>query len=153
MELPRLPIDDVLPELLERLRAAGNVVLRAPTGAGKTTRVPGALLDSGLAGAKRVVVLEPRRMAARAAARRVAHERGGAVGEETGWRVRFAGRPGARPRPPFVPRRAPQAAPARRSPHLARARRELGFEPKPGLEAGLQHTIDWFRQLNANAGA
>ncbi len=102
MELPRLPIDDVLPELLERLRAAGNVVLRAPTGAGKTTRVPGALLDSGLAGAKRVVVLEPRRMAARAAARRVAHERGGAVGEETGWRVRFDDRSGPRTRILFV---------------------------------------------------
>lgn len=64
-------------------------MLRAPPGAGKTTRVPSALLDAGLAGNKQVLVLEPRRIAARAAAEFVAHERGGNVGGEIGYRVRF----------------------------------------------------------------
>jgi ATP-dependent helicase HrpB len=73
-------------------------VLRAPTGAGKTTRVPPAVLDAGLAGAGRVVVLEPRRLAARAAARRMAEERGGRLGEEVGYQVRFDRRCGPRTR-------------------------------------------------------
>jgi ATP-dependent helicase HrpB len=64
-------------------------VLRAPTGAGKTTRVPPALLDAGLAEGGRILMLEPRRLAARAAARRMADERGGRVGEEVGYHVRF----------------------------------------------------------------
>jgi ATP-dependent helicase HrpB len=84
-----LPIDEVLPELVTQLSAAGCAVLVAPTGAGKTTRVPPALLDAGLAGDGAVVMLEPRRLAARAAARRMAHERGGRVGDEVGYRVRF----------------------------------------------------------------
>jgi ATP-dependent helicase HrpB len=84
-----LPIDDVLPELVAALGHQPSSVVRAPTGAGKTTRVPPALLDAGLAGAGRVVMLEPRRLAARAAARRMAAERGGAVGEEVGFQVRF----------------------------------------------------------------
>ena len=67
-----LPIDGVLPELVAALRAHPRAELEAPTGAGKTTRVPPALLDAGLAGSLRVVVLEPRRLAARAAARRIA---------------------------------------------------------------------------------
>ena len=62
-----LPIDDVLPELLTKLRTASSLVLHAPTGTGKTTRVPPALLDANLAPG-RIVVLEPRRLAARAAA-------------------------------------------------------------------------------------
>lgn len=84
----RLPIDGLLDELIARVRQ-GNVVLRAPTGAGKTTRVPPALLDAGLAPRGCIVVLEPRRLAARAAAARMAHERGGAVGGEIGYQVRF----------------------------------------------------------------
>ena len=84
-----LPIDAVLPELLARLAGAPNAVLRAPTGAGKTTRVPPAVLDAGLARGKQVVMLEPRRLAARAAARRIAFERGVGVGGEVGWHVRF----------------------------------------------------------------
>ncbi|MDJ0523641.1 MAG: ATP-dependent helicase HrpB [Planctomycetota bacterium] len=81
-----LPVDDVLPDLLGALRKAGAVVLKAPTGSGKTTRVPPALLDAveGL-----VIVLEPRRVAARAAARRIAAERGERVGETIGYQVRF----------------------------------------------------------------
>ncbi len=89
MPLAPLPIDAVLPELLDALRRGPSAVLRAPTGAGKTTRVPPALLDAGLAGNGRVVMLEPRRLAARAAARRMADERGTALGDEVGYAVRF----------------------------------------------------------------
>jgi len=64
-------------------------VLRAPTGAGKTTRVPPTLLDAGLAENGRIIMLEPRRLAARAAARRMVNERGGRVGDEVGYQVRF----------------------------------------------------------------
>src|SRR5215469_18809244 len=84
-----LPIDVVLPPLIEALRRSPSVVLRAPTGAGKTTRVPPALLDAGLAGEGRIIMLEPRRLAARAAARRMAEERGGRLGDEIGYHVRF----------------------------------------------------------------
>jgi ATP-dependent helicase HrpB len=89
--MPRepLPIDAVLPELVAALRSSASAVLRAPTGAGKTTHVPPALLDAGLAGAGRVVILEPRRLAARAAARRMAAERGRPLGTEVGYHVRF----------------------------------------------------------------
>jgi ATP-dependent helicase HrpB len=83
---PPLPIDDVLAELLAQVRASNSVVLHAPTGAGKTTRVPPALLDMGIG---HILVLEPRRLAARAAAVRIAHERGSALGEEVGYQVRF----------------------------------------------------------------
>jgi|LWDU01.1.fsa_nt_gi ATP-dependent helicase HrpB len=83
-----LPIDEVLPELLAALANNPTALLRAPTGAGKTTRVPGAVLDA-LPGGQTVVMLEPRRMAARATARRIAWERGSRVGGEVGYRVRF----------------------------------------------------------------
>jgi ATP-dependent helicase HrpB len=89
MPRERLPIDEVLPQLLEALRGSSAAVLRAPTGAGKTTRVPPALLDAGLSGGKAVVMLEPRRIAARAAARRIAFERGTELGGEVGYHVRF----------------------------------------------------------------
>ncbi len=89
MPLAPLPIDAVLPELLARLREAGAVVLRSPTGAGKTTRVPPAILDAGLAEGGRVLLLEPRRVAARAAARRMANEHGSPLGETFGYHVRF----------------------------------------------------------------
>ena len=96
--LPRLPIDDALPRLLDALRRRACVVLRAPTGAGKTTRVPVAVLDAGLAGAGQVVMLEPRRVAARAAARRMAQERGVELGEEIGYAVRLDRKASARTR-------------------------------------------------------
>jgi ATP-dependent helicase HrpB len=86
--LEPLPIDAVLPELTAKVRDHGAVVLRAPTGAGKTTRVPPALLDAGLT-FSRIVVLEPRRLAVRAAARRMAAERGQRVGDDIGYHVRF----------------------------------------------------------------
>ena len=89
--MPRspLPVDAVLPEMLSYLRSARAVVLRSPTGAGKTTRVPPAILDAGLAENGRVLMLEPRRVAARAAARRMAHEHGSPLGETFGYHVRF----------------------------------------------------------------
>src|SRR5262249_49503209 len=59
------------------------------TGAGKTTRMPPALLDAGLAKQGRIILLEPRRLAARAAARRMTQERGGRLGDEVGYQVRF----------------------------------------------------------------
>jgi ATP-dependent helicase HrpB len=93
-----LPIDAVLPELMAALRAGPAAVLRAPTGAGKTTRVPPALLDAGLAGGGRIVMLEPRRLAARAAARRMADERGVPLGGEVGYQVRFDSKCGPRTR-------------------------------------------------------
>ncbi len=82
----RLPIDPLLPEIAERLRTSSALVLEAPPGAGKTTRVPAALLNSI---GQDVLVLEPRRLAARLAARYVASERGEAVGETVGYQVRF----------------------------------------------------------------
>jgi ATP-dependent RNA helicase HrpB len=98
MPLAPLPIDDVLPQLLAALRGHSAAVLQAPTGAGKTTRVPPAILDAGLAGERRILVLEPRRLAARAAARRIAFERGGRVGDEIGYHVRFDKQTGPRTR-------------------------------------------------------
>ena len=65
-----LPIDALLPETVESLRRAPNLVIEAPPGAGKTTRVPPAVLDACVAGRGDVLVLEPRRLAARMAARR-----------------------------------------------------------------------------------
>lgn len=90
-----LPIDAVLPDVVAALKRNSAVVVRAPTGAGKTTRVPPALLDAGLAGCGQILVLEPRRLAARAAARRMAAERGGRVGDEVGYHVRFDRQAGA----------------------------------------------------------
>jgi ATP-dependent helicase HrpB len=89
MALEALPIDAVLPALVAALGRSNAAVLQAPTGAGKTTRVPPALLDVGLAGSGRIILVEPRRLAARAAARRMAQERGQAVGDEIGYHVRF----------------------------------------------------------------
>ncbi|MBV7394153.1 ATP-dependent helicase HrpB [Mameliella sediminis] len=82
-----LPIDDALPELISALRAKGRAVLQAPPGAGKTTRVPLALLDAGLT-AGRIVMLEPRRLAARAAAQRLAEQLGEEPGQTVGYRIR-----------------------------------------------------------------
>jgi len=81
-----LPIDPLVPAIVAHLRSAHNLVLEAPAGAGKTTRVPPALLDLW---DREVLVLEPRRLAARLAARFVAAARGEAVGETVGYQVRF----------------------------------------------------------------
>jgi ATP-dependent helicase HrpB len=84
-----LPIDSVLDELARTLRDHNAAVLVAPPGAGKTTRVPLALLDEVWAKNKKIIVLEPRRIAARASAERMARTLGERVGETVGYRVRF----------------------------------------------------------------
>ncbi|HTJ43337.1 MAG TPA: ATP-dependent helicase HrpB [Kofleriaceae bacterium] len=85
VKLAPLPIDDVTADVVRALDERGVCVLVAPPGAGKTTRIPGAVLSP----AGDVVVLEPRRLAARMAAARVAHERGASLGGEIGYEVRF----------------------------------------------------------------
>lgn len=83
-----LPIDQVLPALRDALRDGTGTVLQAPPGAGKTTRVPLALLDEPWLAGRRIVMLEPRRLAARAAARRMSDTLGERVGDTVGYRVR-----------------------------------------------------------------
>ena len=85
----KLPIYDVRDEIVGALRDGGLVIVDAPTGSGKSTQVPQMVLDAGLAGDGMIVVLQPRRLAARMLARRVAGERGGRLGGEVGYQVRF----------------------------------------------------------------
>jgi len=94
-----LPVDALLPEIAASLQQAPNLVLEAPPGAGKTTRVPPALLNV-VAG--EVIVLEPRRIAARMAARRCAEELGETLGGVVGYQVRFEESSSARTRLRFV---------------------------------------------------
>jgi ATP-dependent helicase HrpB len=84
-----LPIDEILPELLQSLRSQPNCILHAPPGAGKTTRVPLALLDIIPADAGRIVMLEPRRLAAVSAARWMARLLNEEVGQTVGYSIRF----------------------------------------------------------------
>jgi len=84
-----LPIDAVLDELARTLAGNNAAVVVAPPGAGKTTRVPLALLDEPWVKNRKIIVLEPRRLAARASAERMAHTIGERVGETVGYRVRF----------------------------------------------------------------
>ena len=98
-----LPVEEILDDLVLALRDPGAAVLVAPPGAGKTTRVPPALLAAGLAQGpggenRRIIVLQPRRVAARLAARRIADEQGWRLGEEVGWHIRFERRTGPRTR-------------------------------------------------------
>lgn len=88
MQRPPLPIDECLPALRAALVHSGRAVLQAPPGAGKTTAVPLAIVDEPWAAGRRIVMLEPRRLAARAAARRMAAMTGGSVGGLVGFRVR-----------------------------------------------------------------
>lgn len=82
-----LPIDAALPELLEQLATHDTVILIAEPGAGKTTRVPPAILEAGLA-QRQIILLQPRRVAARAAAAYIAQQRGTRLGDEIGYQVR-----------------------------------------------------------------
>jgi ATP-dependent helicase HrpB len=93
-----LPIDDVLPQIGTALAASPNLVIVAPPGAGKTTRVPLALLDSDWAKGGRLILLEPRRLAARAAANRMAATLGEQVGDTVGLRMRMESKVSARTR-------------------------------------------------------
>jgi ATP-dependent helicase HrpB len=81
-----LPIDDILPDVLTALREAPVLILEAAPGAGKTTRVPPAMLDLGPG---RILVLQPRRLAARLAAERIAAERGERCGDTVGYHIRL----------------------------------------------------------------
>lgn len=87
----QLPIYEIRDAVLTAMRdpALPNLLIKAPTGSGKSTQVPKFVLDSGILGDKRVMVLQPRRIAARMLAARVAKERGGRLGEEVGYQVRF----------------------------------------------------------------
>ncbi len=93
-----LPIDSVIGDLRDALEGARRAILQAPPGAGKTTRVPPALLDEPWLAGRRIIMLEPRRLATRAAARRMAAQRGEAVGETVGYRMRMDSKIGARTR-------------------------------------------------------
>ncbi len=86
-DMPHLPVTSVLPDLAAALQAHGLAVLQAPPGAGKTTLVPLDLLSRGLV-VGRILMLEPRRLAARAAAERMAETLGEAVGQRVGYRIR-----------------------------------------------------------------
>jgi len=93
----KLPVDEIVPQIRSELAQSKRLIIEAPPGAGKTTRVPPALVEFG-----DVMVLEPRRIAARMAARRVASELGERVGETVGYQVRFEDVSGPRTRLRFV---------------------------------------------------
>lgn len=97
--LKPLPIDLVLPELTRHLESTNTIILRASPGAGKTTRVPPELLKSCQ---KQILVLEPRRLAARLSAERIADELGEPVGERVGYHIRFEQRVSAKTRIKFI---------------------------------------------------
>ena len=85
----RLPIYEIEREIIERLKTDRRLILSAPTGSGKSTQVPQMLLKHGLLSNGQVVVLQPRRLAARLLAARVASELGVKLGEEVGYQIRF----------------------------------------------------------------
>ena len=95
---PTLPVAEILPELLDTLARGRNAVLQAPPGAGKTTHVPLALLDQRWLAGRRIVMLEPRRLATRAAAHYMAAQLGEQVGASVGYRVRLDTRVSAKTR-------------------------------------------------------
>lgn len=89
MNRPAFPIDELLPRIRASLADHPRLVLEAPPGAGKTTQVPPALLDAPWLAGRKIVMLEPRRVAARAAAHFMARQRGEEVGNTVGYRIRF----------------------------------------------------------------
>ncbi|MEX1118087.1 MAG: ATP-dependent helicase HrpB [Terrimicrobiaceae bacterium] len=84
-----LPIYDLDLDIVEAMESGGRLVLSAPTGSGKSTQVPQILLDGGVLGDGLCVILQPRRLAARMLAKRVAEERGGRLGDEVGYQIRL----------------------------------------------------------------
>jgi ATP-dependent helicase HrpB len=97
-EAPTLPVAEILPELRSRLAAGANAVLVAPPGAGKSTVVPLALLQEPWAAGRKILLLEPRRLAARAVAARMAATLGERLGETVGYRMRLDTKVGPRTR-------------------------------------------------------
>src|SRR5690606_7797609 len=97
-QLPDLPVTAALPRLLEALEKGNSAVLVAPPGAGKTTLAPLAMLDAAWRGDGRILLLEPRRLAARAAARRMAALLGEEAGGTVGYAMRMESRVSARTR-------------------------------------------------------
>ena len=97
-DLPRLPVTEALPNLLAALRDGPSAVLVAPPGAGKTTLVPLALLDEAWRGDGKILLLEPRRIAARASARRMAQILGEEPGETVGYAMRMESKVGPKTR-------------------------------------------------------
>src|SRR5262245_25973203 len=84
-----LPIYEIENDIVRALRESRRLILQAPTGSGKSTQVPQMLLKHGLLGNGQVVILQPRRLAARLLASRVAHELNVELGQEVGYQVRF----------------------------------------------------------------
>ena len=97
-----LPIWEIHAAILQQLRGGNRLVLVAPTGSGKTTQVPQMILDAGIAGDKKIIVLQPRRVAARTVAARVAWERKVPLGAEVGYQIRFDDQTGVGTRICFV---------------------------------------------------
>ncbi len=98
MTAPIFPISPLLPQTLDHLAGHARLVLEAPPGAGKTTQVPLALLDAPWLQGRRIIMLEPRRVAARSAAQFMARQLGEAVGDTVGYRIRFENKVSARTR-------------------------------------------------------
>lgn len=85
-----LPIHDVRDDITDTLKTASRLILQAPTGSGKSTQLPQFLLDAGLLGETgQIIILQPRRVAARMLAKRIAHERSVSLGSEVGYQIRF----------------------------------------------------------------
>ena len=93
-----LPVEHAIPQLRSALENERSAILQAPPGAGKTTRVPLALLDDAWLGGQRILMLEPRRLAARAAARYMASSLGEQLGDTVGYRIRHDSTVGPRSR-------------------------------------------------------
>jgi ATP-dependent helicase HrpB len=90
--MPELPINAVIPSVQQTLSSETRLVVSAPPGAGKTTGIPPALLDASWLGSRKIIMLEPRRLAARAAAQRIARMLGETVGQTVGYRIRLESR-------------------------------------------------------------
>ena len=84
-----LPIEELRDSIISSLAQGNRLIVEAPTGSGKSTQIPQMLLDAEILGSGRAVILQPRRLAARMLAARVAHEREGRVGDEVGYRIRL----------------------------------------------------------------
>ncbi|HLB34405.1 MAG TPA: helicase-related protein, partial [Chthoniobacterales bacterium] len=84
-----LPIEELRDRIISTLTSGNRLIVEAPTGSGKSTQIPQMLLDGGILGSGLAVILQPRRLAARMLAARVAEERQGRLGEEVGYRIRF----------------------------------------------------------------